>query len=120
MNKDGYSPTNRIRPEMINARKMLTQSPGLDAIASPFADEFARSCVDPVREAMRQLTRMPLKGTPAAELTEGEKLALFIAAGAPTRAMMDGHRFTVQTTVPCAVADCGDGGYIVVVGDFHR
>ena len=100
-----------------NAWQTITQSPELDAIASPFADE-SRACV--VREAMRQLTRMPLKGTPAAELTESEKLALFMAAGAPTRAMMDGHRFTVQTTVPCAVADCGDGGYIVVVGDFHR
>ena len=105
---------------MIDALQRLTQSPELDAIAYPFADEFPRTRTDLEREAMRQLTRLPLKGTPAAELTEGEKLALFVAAGAPTRAMMDGRKFTVQTTVPCAVADRGDGGYIVVVGDRHR
>lgn len=73
-------------------------------------------CAGPMREAMRRLTTPPRKGTPAANLTEGEKLALCIAAGAPTEAVMEGGFMTVRTTVPCGVADRGDGGYIVAVG----
>ncbi len=73
-------------------------------------------CADPMREAMRRFTTPPRKGTPAAELTEGEKLAVCIAAGAPTETVMEGGFLTVRTTVPCGVADRGDGGYIVAVG----
>jgi len=72
-------------------------------------------CADPMREAMRRFTTPPRKGTPAADLTEGEKLALCIAAGAPTETVMQGGFMTVRTTVPCGVADRGDGGYIVAV-----
>lgn len=67
-------------------------------------------------EMMRQLTALPRKWTPAAELTERETLALCIAAGAPTETVMEGGLLTVRTTVPCGVADRGDGGYIVAVG----
>lgn len=73
-------------------------------------------CADPMREAMRRFTTPPRKGTPAADLTEGEKLALCIAAGAPTDTTTEGGFLTVRTTVPCGVADRGDGGYIVAVG----
>jgi hypothetical protein len=73
-------------------------------------------CADPMREAMRRFTTPPRKGTPADDLTEGEKLALCIAAGAPTETVMEGGFMTVRTTVPCGVADRGDGGYIVAVG----
>lgn len=73
-------------------------------------------CVDPMHEAMRRFTTLPHKGTPVAKLTEGEKLALCIAAGAPTETTMEGGLLTVRTTVPCGVADRGDGGYIVAVG----
>ena len=73
-------------------------------------------CADPMLEAMRRFTTPPRKGTPAASLTDGEKLALCIAAGAPTETVMHGGFMTVRTTVPCGVADRGDGGYIVAVG----
>lgn len=73
-------------------------------------------CADPMRDAMRRFTTLPRKGTLAANLTEGEKLALCIAAGAPTETVMEGGFITVRTTVPCGVADRGDGGYIVAVG----
>lgn len=71
---------------------------------------------DPIRSAMRQFTALPLKGVPAADLTERDKLALCIAAGAPTETMMEGCTMTVRTTVPCGIADRGDGGYIVAIG----
>lgn len=71
---------------------------------------------DLIREAMRRLTALPRKGTPAADLTEDEKLALCIAAGAPTEVVMEGGLMRVRTTVACGVADRGDGGYIVAVG----
>lgn len=65
---------------------------------------------------MHQFTALPRKGTPAAELTERDRLALCIAAGAPTETVANGTILTVRTTVPCGVADRGDGGYIVAVG----
>lgn len=52
--------------------------------------------LDPVREAMRHFTTLPRKGTPAADLTEGEKLALCIRAGAPTETVMEGGFMTVS------------------------
>lgn len=67
-------------------------------------------------ETLRTFTTLPRKGTPAAELTERDKLALCIAAGAPVTVDTVGGFMTVRTTVPCGVADRGDGGYIVAVG----
>ena len=72
--------------------------------------------IDPLRDVIRQMTLPPRKGTPAADLTERERLTVCIAAGAPTESVMDGMRLTVRTTVPCGVADRGDGGYIVTIG----
>lgn len=77
------------------------------------------ACAVPIREAMRRFTTPPRKGTPAADLTEYEKLALCIASGAPTDIVMEGGFMIVRTTVPCGVADSGDGGYIVAVGARH-
>ena len=65
---------------------------------------------------IRQFTALPSKGTPAADLTERDKLALAMAAGAPTETVMNGTIMTVRTLVPCAVTDRGDGGYVVAVG----
>lgn len=65
---------------------------------------------------MRQFTELPPKGKPAAHLTDRDKVALAIAAGAPTEMVMDGTMLTVRTTVPIGVTDRGDGGYIVAVG----
>jgi hypothetical protein len=74
------------------------------------------SVADPMREVMRTLTALPRKGMPAADLTQREKLVLCIAAGAPTETVRDGGFITVRTTVPCGVADRGDGGYIIAIG----
>jgi hypothetical protein len=78
------------------------------------------ACVDPMREVVRRFTCLPRKGTPAANLTKGEKLALCIAAGAPTETVIEGGFLAVRTTVPCGIADRGDGGYIVAVGADER
>jgi hypothetical protein len=66
--------------------------------------------------AIRTFTALPKMGTPAADLTEREKFALCLAAGAPFESVMDGTILTMRTTVPCGVADRGDGGYIVAIG----
>lgn len=71
---------------------------------------------DPIRAAMAHFTRLPLKGTPAADLTDRDRLALAIAAGAPTEVLMKGSTLTIQTAVPVGVADRGDGGYVVAIG----
>lgn len=60
-------------------------------------------------------TALPREGTPAAELTERDKLALCIAAGARVVCEVDGGFMTMRTATPCGVADRGDGGYIVGV-----
>lgn len=74
---------------------------------------------DLMTELMRRFTALPRKGTPAAELTEQEKLAVCIAAGAPTKTWMEGTILTVKTAVPCGVTDRGDGGYIVAIGSMY-
>lgn len=79
-------------------------------------DILGQSLPDPMENAIRQFTTLPPKGKPAAELTERDKVALFIAAGAPTETVMEGTMLTVRTTVPCGVADRGDGGYIIAIG----
>lgn len=65
---------------------------------------------------MDQMTALPRKGTPAAELTDRDRVALAIAAGAPYETVMECGKLTVRTTVPVGVADRGDGGYIVAIG----
>lgn len=76
--------------------------------------------LDPMRAAMRAMTTLPRPGKPAADLTDQEKLALFIAAGAPIkRFVQDGH-LKVETLVPCGVADRGDGGYFITIGSMYR
>lgn len=66
--------------------------------------------------ALQAALALPRKGTPAAELTERDKLALCVAAGAPVERVLGPEGVILRTRVPCGVADRGDGGYIVVVG----
>ena len=63
--------------------------------------------------ARREFTRLPQQGTPAAELTDRDRLALAIAVGVPTEFEMNGTMLTLRSTVPFAVADRPGGGYIV-------
>lgn len=67
------------------------------------------------KQMIRQVTDLPRHGTPAAELTERDKLALCLAAGAPYTSEMNGNMLTFRTTVPCGVADDGKGGWIVAI-----
>ncbi len=69
-----------------------------------------------MEDMMRRFTQLPPKGKPAADLTDQEKLALCIAAGAPTVTDNKGGMMTVATAAKCAVMDRGDGGYIVAIG----
>jgi hypothetical protein len=62
------------------------------------------------------LMEMPPEGTPAAEMTEGERCAMAIRAGAPYVTEMDGTMMRLRTTVPVGVADRPGGGYIVAIG----
>ena len=71
--------------------------------------------MDAFRDILSQITQLPRKGVPAVDLTDRERLALCIAAGAPIETEVVGGFLTVKTTVPCGVADRGDGGYIVAV-----
>ena len=68
----------------------------------------------------QSLTTPPAMGTPAASLTDRQKLALCIAAGAPIESSCEGGMITFRTAVKCAVSDRGDGGYIVAIDDRDR
>lgn len=68
------------------------------------------------QQAMQQFTELPRRGTPAAELTDRDKVALAIAAGVPAQTSMEGTRLTMKVLRRIGVADRGDGGYIVATG----
>ncbi len=71
--------------------------------------------LDDLREStLRHFTNLPPWGTPAAELTDRDKVALALAAGAPYKTSMSDGRLTV-TTGPVGITDRGDGGYIVAI-----
>jgi hypothetical protein len=59
---------------------------------------------------------LPRKGTPASELTDHERVALAIAAGAPYRLSFEDGEMRVATAVQVGFADRGDGGWIVAIG----
>jgi hypothetical protein len=68
---------------------------------------------DPVADLVRSVTALPRGSVPAADLTDGQKVALALAAGLPYRAWMDGTQLRIDITVPFGVADRGDGGYLI-------
>ena len=106
------------RRAIVRAAAAMAPAHGMPGRAERFGmeEEVGDVHIDPLRDVIRQMTLPPRKGTPAADLTERERLTVCIAAGAPTESVMDGMRLTVRTTVPCGVADRGDGGYIVTIG----
>lgn len=70
-----------------------------------------------VRDSIRdQLMAPPRKGTLAADLTDRERMALAIAAGAPYKSKVEDGHIVFWTAVPVGVADRDDGGYIVAIG----
>lgn len=69
-----------------------------------------------MESVIQQFTELPRRGTPAAELTDRDKLALAIAAGVPVQTSMEGTQLTVKALRSIGVADRGDGGYIVATG----
>lgn len=89
-----------------------------DAAADPVLDVYGGKMQ---REAaLRQIRDMladfPEPGTPAADLTDTQRMALVVAAGAPYETIMDGTRMGLRTTVQVGIVDRGDGGYIVAIG----
>lgn len=67
-----------------------------------------------LEQAAQHCHRLPEKGTPAAELTERDRLALASAAGVPVEFEFDGTHVTMRSKVPFAITDQGDGGWIVI------
>ena len=68
----------------------------------------------------REALAPPRPGTLAADLTEREKLAVAISAGAPYKTSMEGHSLTMTTAVPVGVSDRPGGGYFVAIGSMHK
>lgn len=89
-------------------------------VYSEVMDAVYDSQLETVREAlMEQMLALPRPGTPAADLTDQEKFALAVRAGAPYRSEMVGYKLTLTTAVPVGIADRGDGTYIVAIGAKH-
>lgn len=81
--------------------------------------EFAR--IDSIRElVLRQMTALPPRSKPVADLTDRDKVALALAAGAPYITEMIGADFTIRTAVPVGIVDRGDGGYIIAIGSMRK
>lgn len=64
-------------------------------------------------EIIRHLTAPPRAGTPAAQLTERECVAICLAAGLPFDVRRDGNMLIVDILEPIGIADRGDGGYVI-------
>lgn len=59
---------------------------------------------------------LPPKGKPAAELTQTERMALCVAAGAGLEMKQVDGAVVLFTSLPCGITDRGDGGYKVHMG----
>lgn len=68
---------------------------------------------DILGDVYRQFTVLPRAGTPAAELTDRDKVALGLAAGVPFDTEMVCGMLTVRLLKNIGVADRGDGGWII-------
>ena len=64
----------------------------------------------------REVLTLPRKGTPAADLTDRERFALCVAAGARFENTGTGMRAEFRTIERCGIADRGDGGWFVAIG----
>lgn len=100
----------------LHSEYRLRTEPIVKALAAIEATKplaFHLFALDLREQYMRQFTELPKHGTPAAELTDRDKLALALAAGIPTEWIEEGGKLTLRSTVPFGVTDRGDGGYIV-------
>lgn len=103
----------RIDPEVMRRKAdydQLMHQEGIAFVTKRPPEFTAERPADVLRERM---TRLPRPGTPVAELTERDKLAIAFHVGVPCSLAQDGTTVTLKTDVPCSVADRGDGGYIV-------
>jgi hypothetical protein len=66
-----------------------------------------------IDDIVAEFIRLPAPGTPAADLTDRDRVALAHAAGVPCELVVEGLQATFRTKVPVGVADRGDGGYLV-------
>jgi len=98
----------RLDPEVMRNKAAYDQLMEQEGVA--FVDKEAAMKIDDLRE---RFTRLPKLGTPVAEMTERDKLAICFHMGVPCSLVQEGTMLTMKTDVPCAVVDRGDGGYIV-------
>jgi hypothetical protein len=66
-----------------------------------------------IDDLVAEFLRLPAPGTPAASLTDRDKVALANAAGVPCELVVEGMQATFRSKVPFAVTDRGDGGYYI-------
>lgn len=87
-------------------------------ITPPLADDLRRlpGTPDLHGNLLNAATVAMLKRTPASQLSDDEKMGLFIAHGVPIKAEAVDGSLRVVTAVPVGIADRGDGGYIIGVG----
>lgn len=95
--------------------------PGPELTAAVAAHRAPPAVLDSPRDRiMRDVLALPRSGTPAADLTERERVAVAFAAGVPCEVVTSAERgsvsLTIRTIGPVGIADRGDGGYIVAVG----
>lgn len=62
---------------------------------------------------VNEFTRLPPLGTPAAAMTERDKVAIGLALGMPYSIYVEGTRVHLKIDCLFEIADRGDGGYIV-------
>lgn len=86
---------------------------GKERVADPFIES-------PTDTAFRHFTALPKPGTPAAELTDRDKMAVAVAAGVPTEVAMEANIMTLRSKVPFGIEDRGDGGYCVVMVEHQK
>lgn len=96
-------------------RELIERLP-VDAATQAIVEKF-ESVID---ARVRQATALPRRGTPAANLTERDCLALAIAAGAPYRQWLEAGELKIETAVPVGITDRGDGGYILAIGSMLK
>lgn len=82
---------------------------------TPFDDFALAKLTDARSEIEARMFVQPRPGTKAADLLPAEKMWLLRVAGVPMHCEMDGTMLSWVTSVPCGIADRGDGTYIVAM-----
>lgn len=119
--RDGDGPTKDVDIRLKFVEPRLDPNAPRERFMAELDIGLERHRLDPLREMLDALRRPPREGTLVADLTDAERMALCHAAGVPieTAYAEHGMKVLLRTTVPCGIADSGDGRYIVVM-QHHR